>query len=32
MEKFFKLSEHGSDVKTEVTAGTTTFLFIYGLI
>lgn len=26
MEKFFKLSEHGSDVKTEVTAGTTTFL------
>lgn len=26
MEKFFKLSEHGTDVKTEIIAGTTTFL------
>ena len=26
MEKFFKLKEHGTDVKTEVIAGITTFL------
>lgn len=26
MEKFFKLKEHGTDVKTELIAGTTTFL------
>lgn len=26
MEKFFKLKEHGTDVKTEVVAGATTFL------
>lgn len=26
MEKFFKLKEHGTDVRTEVTAGITTFL------
>lgn len=26
MEKFFKLKEHGTDVRTEVTAGVTTFL------
>ncbi|MCF7940974.1 MAG: NCS2 family permease [Spirochaetia bacterium] len=26
MEKFFKLKEHGTDVKTEVVAGLTTFL------
>ena len=26
MEKFFKLKEHGTDVKTEVIAGATTFL------
>ncbi len=26
MEKLFKLQEHGTDVKTEVTAGVTTFL------
>lgn len=26
MDKFFKLKEHGTDVKTEVIAGTTTFL------
>ena len=26
MEKFFKLQEHGTDVKTEVVAGATTFL------
>ena len=26
MEKFFKLKEHGTDVRTEVTAGLTTFL------
>ncbi len=26
MEKFFKLKEHGTDVKTEIVAGTTTFL------
>ena len=25
MEKFFKLKEHGTDVRTEVTAGLTTF-------
>ena len=25
MEKFFKLKEHGTDVRTEVTAGFTTF-------
>ena len=25
MDKFFKLTEHGTDVKTEVTAGLTTF-------
>ena len=26
MEKFFKLKEHGTDVKTEVIAGITTFM------
>ncbi len=26
MEKLFKLQEHGTDVKTEVIAGATTFL------
>lgn len=26
MEKFFKLEEHGTDVRTEITAGVTTFL------
>ena len=26
MEKFFKLKEHGTDVKTEFIAGATTFL------
>ena len=26
MEKLFKLREHGTDVRTEVTAGITTFL------
>ncbi len=26
MEKFFKLKEHGTDVKTEIVAGATTFL------
>ena len=26
MEKFFKLKEHGTDPKTEVIAGATTFL------
>ena len=26
MEKLFKLKEHGTDVKTEVIAGATTFL------
>lgn len=26
MEKFFKLKEHGTDVRTELVAGTTTFL------
>ena len=26
MEKLFKLKEHGTDVKTEMTAGLTTFL------
>ena len=25
MEKIFKLKEHGTDVRTEVTAGLTTF-------
>lgn len=25
MEKFFKLKKHGTDVRTEVTAGLTTF-------
>ena len=26
MEKFFKLKEHGTDVRTEITAGLTTFM------
>lgn len=26
MEQFFKLKEHGTDVKTEVIAGVTTFM------
>ncbi len=26
MEKFFKLKEHGTDVKTELIAGITTFM------
>ena len=26
MEKLFKLKEHGTDVKTEIIAGITTFL------
>ena len=26
MESFFKLKEHGTDVKTEVIAGITTFM------
>ena len=26
MEKFFKLKEHGTDVRTEIIAGATTFL------
>ena len=26
MEKFFKLKEHGTDVKTEIIAGLTTFM------
>ena len=26
MEKFFKLNEHGTDVRTEIVAGVTTFL------
>ena len=26
MEKFFKLKEHGTTTKTEIMAGTTTFL------
>ena len=28
MEKFFKLKEHGTDVRTEVTAGLTTFCHV----
>ena len=26
MEKFFKLKEHGTNIKTEITAGITTFM------
>ena len=28
LEKFFKLSENGTDVKTEIIAGITTFMTI----
>ena len=28
MEKIFKLKEHGTDVRTEVTAGLTTFFAV----
>ena len=29
MEKIFKLKEHGTDVRTEVTAGLTTFFGLH---